>query len=112
MKKITPKQREFIEKLFKNGTLSKVKLSAEQMADQMKDEMVDGNYYFSPIEYLDAKRIRNIIAGLRKKENSSSIAATPLSEDDSIEENLDEICESVLSSVEDDDFFGFDVHDI
>lgn len=66
VQKVISKQKEFIEKLFINGARAKTKSSAEQMAERMKDELVDGSYYFLPTEYLDAKRIRNIITGLRK----------------------------------------------
>lgn len=55
--KITPKQKEFIQKLFETGAKNKAKLSAEQMTE----ETVDGNYYFSPAQYLDPKRIRSLI---------------------------------------------------
>lgn len=107
--KITNRQREFIEKLFKN---SKAKLSPEQMAERMKEEIVDGDYYFTPVEYLQPKRIRSLISSLNKKNQQSLLVQQNLSEDDGIEQNLEEICDYVLDSDEEPDFFGFDLNDI
>lgn len=113
VRKITPKQKEFIENLFKNGAQSKTKLSAEQMSELMKEEMVDGSYYFSPDEYLEPKRIRSLITTLKKKESGKKPTASQnLSEGDGIEQNLEEICNSVLDSDDEEDFLGFDKHDI
>lgn len=105
VQKITDKQKEFIQKLFNDGATSKTKLSPEQMASRMKDEIVDGNYYFSPAEYLDVKRIRNIISGLRRKEKISYVPAL-LSQNNDINNNIDEIIDSLLDS-DDEEFFGF-----
>lgn len=123
--KISSKQREFITKLFLNGANSRTKLSAEQMAERMKEEMVDGNYYFSPGEYMDPKRIRNLISTLkRKQQTSSTIERDPerdnaddadgtLSEDEGIERNLESICDSMINDSDEElEFYGFDVYDI
>ncbi len=49
----TPKQKSFIENLFQQGASNKVKFSAEQMAERMRDHMVDGAYYFYSDEYME-----------------------------------------------------------
>ena len=53
------------------------------------------------------KNCRNIITSLCKK-GKMSVASASISEDDGIEQNLDEICESALIDDDDSDFFGFD----
>lgn len=118
VKKLSSKHKEYFEKLFINGTRNKTKLSAEQMLEKMKDEIVDGKYYFSPAEYLDAKRIKSFISTLTKKAKSSmtSVNSTEvpifLSEDDGIEQNLEDICATILDSDGEEDFYGFDVDEI
>lgn len=114
VKKLSPKRKEFFEKLFINGAKSKTKLSAEQMVEAMKDEIVDGKYYFSPAEYLDPKRVKSLIASLTKKQKLlttaeySKKATKFVSQDDGIEHNIDAICDSILYSDDEADFYGFD----
>jgi len=50
------------------------------------------------MEYLDAKRIRNIIAGLQKKQNQQfSATSQSLAEDDAIENDLEDICDFIFN---------------
>lgn len=101
--RFTVKQKEFIALLFKKGASTKNKLSAEQMAQMMKDEMVDGHHYFTPHEYLEPKRIRGLISQFKKKEVSqpeSKVIA--FSEEDGILHHMDEICDSLFESESED----------
>lgn len=92
--KITTKQKDFIEKLFKSGAATKTKLSAEQMAELMHNEMVDGVYYFLPQEYLEPKRIRNLICRLDNQVIKNR--TTPVYGDDNFESYIDDVCDSVI----------------
>lgn len=109
--KISPKQRQFIETLFHSGASSKKKLSAEQMAEKMKNHTLDGHYYFSPSEYLQVSQIRSLINRIKQKKSPlQQFTVTNMPEDDGIEENLDEILDFLLHSEgsDDEDFEGFD----
>jgi hypothetical protein len=98
VKKITAKQKNFILKLFSKGSLAKSKLSADQMAQLMKEEMVDGNYYFSPDECMEATKIRNLISRFKKGQGESAPKLIALTEEDGIDYNMDEICDSLFES--------------
>lgn len=109
--KISAKQRQFVEDLFHRGAATKQKLSAEQIAQKMKDHFVNGNFYFTPEEYLQTTQIRGLIARIKKKTSDKSREIDwTMSEDDGIESNVDEIVHSVLHS-DDEDFEGFDGFD-
>lgn len=103
--KISPKQKHFIETLFHNGPITKTKLSAEQMVAKMKNHTVNGHYFFTPSEYLQVSQVRSLISRIKKKYDPTRIV--PMSEDDGIAENLDEICDFLLES-DGEDFEGFD----
>lgn len=98
VRRLTEKQKGFITNLFNNGASSKTKLSAEQMAQAMKDHMVDGEYYFKPDEFMEPKQIRNLISRLKQNENQSKKSNNSLLEEDGILENIDEICDLLLDS--------------
>jgi hypothetical protein len=105
VKNISQKQKDFIGKLFWEGTTN-FKLSAEQMAQRMKDEMLNGKYYFHPQEYMDAGRIRNMISRLKKEQRQNEQPKAKIfhqSEDDGLEANIDEICNDFINSIENDE---------
>lgn len=107
VRRLTEKQKQFIEKLFQQGAATKSKLSAEQMSDRMRDHMINGEYYFSPDEYLEPSQIRSLISRINKQNKSQQQSTTIMSEDDGIAQNLDEICSHMIDSDEE-DFLGFD----
>lgn len=84
--------------LFDEGGAAKNKLSAEQMAQRMKDETIDGEFYFTPNEYLEPRQIRGLIAQLMKNETmpQPDLKRIALSEEDSVIRNTDEICFSIF----------------
>src|ERR1700744_370208 len=92
VRRLTDKQKTFIETLFNQGAAAKTKLSAEQMAERM--HMVDGKYYFHSDEYLETSQIRSLISRINKRIKSNPII---MSELDGIIENMDEICEYHLN---------------
>lgn len=107
VRRLTPKQKDFIGRLFQQGAETKSKLSAEQMAERMKYETVGDHYYFHPEEYLEPSQIRNLISRFQKQDYTHSHELSAMIEDDGIEQHLDEICDSVLYS-DNEDFEGFD----
>lgn len=103
IRRLTDKQKSFITNLFKNGASSKTKLSAEQMAQLMKDKIIDGEHYFNPDELMEPKQIRNFISRLKKMESQPKNLDDRLLEEDGILENIDEICDSLLDFDETDE---------
>jgi hypothetical protein len=95
--RIPQKSKDFITKLYFSGAGS-AKLSPEQMAQQMQEEIVKEEYYFHPDEYLQPQQIRNLISRLKQQENNKVTEVPNLSEDDGILYHIDEICDSVLQS--------------
>jgi hypothetical protein len=92
--RLSEKQTQYISQLFTNGESTKIKLSAEQMHQRMKHEMVGSDYYFRPDEYLEPKQIRGLISRLRIKIRNEVVEQ--LTEDTGIENYIDDICDSVL----------------
>lgn len=103
VKRFTPKQKDFIKHLYDRGALTKAKLSPEQMAQQLRDHMVDGKYFFKPEEYLQPKQIRGIISSLKKRDHATVEAVLGVSEDDGVVDHIEDICDSVLYSGSDAD---------
>lgn len=97
-KRLTEKQKTFVTQLYLKGAASKIKLSAEQMADQMKDTMVDGEYYFRPEEYLDVKQIRSLISRLKKQDTETMQFSATCPDHEGILSYIDDIYDSVLDS--------------
>lgn len=97
VERMTSKQKNFIEQLFLKGT-TQSKLSAEQMTQRMRDEMVDGEYYFQPNEYLQASQIRNLIGRFKKRHYKPPNKLLVVSEYAGIEANIEEICDEILHS--------------
>lgn len=91
--------------MFTQGAATNSKLSAEQMYEKMKNSKISGNYFFQPHEYLQVKQIRNLVSRIKKKCDKKH--QIHMSEDDGIETNLEEICESELYS-DNEEFEGFD----
>lgn len=111
MRRLLPKQKAFIETLFHEGAATKTKLSAEQMSQRMKNHIVNGEYYIKPEEYMQITQIRNLISRITKQsKNTAQANLVELTEDEGIEQNLDEICDIGLHS-DDEDFVGFDKFD-
>ena len=72
-----------------------------------------GLYFFRPDEYLQTSQIRNLIARLKKQTYSHQNKILVISEDDGIEANIEEICDSILYTDSDtEDFEGFDATDL
>jgi len=70
VRRFKEKQKQYIEKLFDEGNSTNSKLSAEQMAEKIKCETVNGLYYFLPAEeYLQPSQIRGFITRLKKQSN-------------------------------------------
>lgn len=114
VRRFTEKQKQFLKKLFYEGAAINSKLSAEQMADRMKYDTVNGQYYFNPEEYLQPSQIRGYITRLKKQSTQTQLNFSSISEDDGIEENLDNICDFALFELhsDDEDFEGFDEESI
>lgn len=111
--RMSSKQKDFIEQLFLKGATTKSKLSAEQMTERMKDEMIKGEYYFRPDEYLQTSQIRNLIARFKKLHYNPQNKLLVMSEDAGIEANIEEICDAIFySDSDEEDFAGFDVCDL
>lgn len=91
-RRLTEKQKLFITELFLQGTSSKTKLSAEQMAVRMREHTVAGDFYFSPNEYLEPSQIRTLIYRINKKYKSGEPQLCAMSEEDGIDEYMEEIC--------------------
>lgn len=127
--RITVKQKAFIEDLFNWGASNKAKLSPEQMAERMREHMVDGAYYFRPEEFLLPNQIRSLISRINRQYMTPN-SQTKLNNNDGIDEDMnavntvdsdDEQCHLVLEEEDviafeeyvdlqsdDEDFLGFD----
>lgn len=95
--RFSKKQKDFISKLFYEGSSTNNKLSAEQMATQMKNFKENEAFYFSPDEYLMPSQIRGLLTKLTllsKGKNPSKRSARY--EEDGLLEDVDMIVNALL----------------